>query len=218
MFNTCQQADGSYTFICKILSHLRKGLETSHPLGIAINCLNGLSAHFQGLFDSMQLSDVIFNIEDRQFPAHKLILAARSEVFAAMFQHPTKENLTNQITIQDIEPEVFHELLRFIYTGRVSLEKMDSLAAGLFIAADKYLVDELKRKCENYLLHHMSPDICIELLLRSNLLNPMEYVKEAAKFFRRYTIEVMATNRWKRSKLENPIALVEIQEFVYGHK
>ena len=71
----------------------------------------------------MQFSDVNLNIRGREFPAHKNILAARSEVFAAMFQHPTKEKLSNQIEIEDIEPEVFQELLRFIYTGRVSIQR-----------------------------------------------------------------------------------------------
>jgi hypothetical protein len=43
-------------------------------------------------------------------------------------------------------------------------------------------------------------------------------VKEAAKFFRRYPTEVMATKRWEKSKYEDPFALVEIQEYVYGRE
>jgi speckle-type POZ protein len=183
-----------------------------------MNCSNGLITHMETLFDTMQLSDVVFNIEDRQFSAHKNILVARSEVFAAMFQHPTKESLTNQITIEDVEPEVFQELLRFIYTGRVLLDKMETLASGLFIAADKYLLDELKRKCENYLLYHMSPDNCVLFLLHGDLNNPSKYLNGAAKFFRHYTIEVMATNGWKMMKEENPASLFDILEFVYRYK
>lgn len=166
----------------------------------------------------MHLSDITFNIDGREFPAHKLILAARSEVFAAMFQHPTKENLTNRITIEDVEPEVFHELLRFVYTGRVSSDKMESLAAGLFIAADKYLLDDLKLECENYLLHNMSPDNCVVLLLHGDLTNPSEHLNGAAKFFRRYTNQVMATDVWKELKIENPALLFNILEFVYRYK
>jgi speckle-type POZ protein len=37
-----------------------------------------------------------------------------------MFQHETLENLSHQVKIQDMEPEVFQEMLRFIYTGRMS--------------------------------------------------------------------------------------------------
>jgi hypothetical protein len=49
---------------------------------------------------------------------------------------------------------------------------METMAAGLFIAADKYLLDELKMKCENYLLYHMSPENCAVLLLHGHLRNP----------------------------------------------
>ena len=139
----------------------------------------------------MQFSDVTFNIHGREFPAHKSILSVRCEGFAAMFQRLTEEDLTNQIIIEDVEPEVFQELLRFIYKGQSCIEKMESLAAGLFIAADKYLLDRLKKECENYLLHHMSPDNCVILLLHGNLLNPADHLNEAAEFFLRFPLEVM---------------------------
>ena len=204
----------------KILSHKKKesSVSSADPPGIEMNCSNGLITHLEKLFGGMHLSDIIFNIDGREFPAHKNILAARSEVFAAMFQHPTKENLTNRITIEDVEPKVFHELLRFVYTGRVSLEKMESLAAGLFIAADKYLLDDLKLECEIYLLHNMSPDNCVVLLLHGDLTNPSEHLNGAAKFFRRYTNQVMATDVWKELKIENPASLFNILEFVYRYK
>jgi speckle-type POZ protein len=166
----------------------------------------------------MPSSDVNFNICDRQFPAHKLILAARSEVFDAMFKQPMKEQSTNKIKIEDIQPEVFQELLRFIYTGRVSTATMETMAVGLFIAADKYMLNGLKNKCENYLLHDMSPDNCIELLLNSNLMNSAEQLKkEAAKSFRRFPLQVMATSQWQTLEKENPAALVAIQKIVFSH-
>jgi speckle-type POZ protein len=92
------------------------------------------------------------------------------------------------------------------------------MAAGLFIAADKYLLDELKMKCENYMLHHMSPNNCVVLLLHGDLLNPAEPLKEAAKFFRRFPSQVTATERWKKMKHENPVLLCEIQQFVLCKK
>jgi speckle-type POZ protein len=135
-----------------------------------------------------------------------------------MFQNPTKEKLTNQIEIEDIEPEVFQELLRFIYTGRVQFDKLELMAAGLFIAADKYLLDELKMKCENYMLHHMSPNNCVVLLLHGDLLNPAEPLKEAVKFLRRFPSQVTATDGWKKIKQENPFLLCDIQQFVFCFK
>ena len=215
----CQQVDGNYIFCCKIYTHVKiPPVSPVDPSSLAIDCSSELITHLDGLFDNMQFSDVNFNIGGREFPAHKNILAARSTYFEAMFKHPTKENLTNQIEIEDIEPEVFQELLRFIYTGRVPLKKLETMAAGLFIAADKYLLDELKIKCENYFTHQMTPENCVVLLLHGDLLNPAEPLKKAAKFFRRLPSQVMATEKWAKIEEENPRLLCHIQKFLLSQK
>jgi speckle-type POZ protein len=216
MKSACQQEDGSFTFCCKIFTHVEIiSVSSADPTVLAIDCKCGLSTHLDGLFNSLQFSDVIFKVRGRDFPAHKSILSARSEVFAAMFQHPTKENLTNQIEIEDIEPDVFQELLRFIYTGRVQVDKLETMAVGLFIAADKYLLDQLKLRCQNHLLHHMSPENCVVLLTTGDLQNPTELLKEAAKFFRRLPSQVMATERWAKMEEENPRLLCQIHKFLH---
>ena len=214
-----QQDDSSHIICCKIFWHVKLTSTSSadSPI-VAINCSDGLITQLQGLFDDMKFSDVIFDIRGREFPAHKIILAARSEVFAAMFQHPTTENLTNKIKIEDIEPDVFHELLRFIYTGRINSTTMETMAAGLLIAADKYFLIELKNECEKYLVLQMSPENCVELILHINLLNPAEHLKkvlkEAAKYFRRLQSEVMATAKWEKMEEENPRLLLKIQKIL----
>jgi speckle-type POZ protein len=217
----CQQADESYTFCCEIFTHVKQKITPpgnhSDVSSDAINCLNELSSHFEELFDSMPLSDVNFNIGGRDFSAHKNILSARSEVFAAMFQHPSKEKATNQIEIEDIEPDVFDQLLRFIYTGRVQVDKLEVMVACLFTAADKYLLDQLKLTCQNHLLHHMSPENCV-VLLNGDLKNPTELLKEAAKFFWRLPSQVMATARWEQMEEENPRLLCQIQKFLFTTK
>ena len=95
--SNCQQSDGSLTFNCKILTHVVKKEPTStsaDPSDISVDCTGGLSTDLDGLFYNMQFRDVILNIHGHEFPAHKNILSARSEVFAAMFQHPMKEQST----------------------------------------------------------------------------------------------------------------------------
>ena len=220
MKSECIQEDGSFTFCCKIFTHVEIAEVGSpaDPAVLAFDCTGGLSTHLDGLFNSMQFSDVIFKVRECEFPAHKNILAARSEVFAAMFQHLMEEQSTNLAKIEDIEPEVFNQLLRFIYTGRVQVDKLETMAARLFIAADKYLLDELKNKCENYLLRHMSPENCVVLLLTGDLQNPSMILMNAAKYFRRFPNQVMATDQWKINKQENLAMLCKIHEFVHTHK
>ena len=219
-----QQADGSYIFCCKIFSHVKNDdvAPVVDPPVPHIDCSDELVIHLEQLFDGMKFTDVVFNIGTRQFPAHKSIMAARSEVFAAMFQHPTTENLTNQVIIEDIEPDVFQEMLRFIYTGRLNLATMKIMAVGLLIAADKYLLIKLKTVCEKYLLRQMSPVNCVELILRNDLLNPPEHlkksIKKAAQCFQRLQSEVMATAKWEKMEEENPKLLFKIQKTLFNMK
>jgi speckle-type POZ protein len=217
----CQQADGSYTFCCKILFHVKKPVSSAYPPGVAINCSGGLSDQLEKLFEKMLFSDVVFNIGGREFPAHKSILAARSEFFAAMFQDPTKENLKHQIEIEN-DPEIFEELLRFMYTGRLDTSTMETMAVGLLVAADKYLLNDLKSECENYFVREMSSENCVELILHGDLLNPAEHlkksIKEAAKFFRLFPSHVMETDKWEEMEKENPQMLFKVQKILFSEK
>ena len=165
----------------------------------------------------MEYSDLVINVHGREFPAHKAILVTRSEVFAAMFRHSTKENLTNRIEIEDMEPEVFQELLRFIYTGRLSITTMEKLTVGLLMAADKYMLKELVRECTVYLIDHMSPVHCVELILHVNLLNPPEHLenvlKKATVIFYRSPDDVFGTAKWVQMEKTNAHLMVKILKF-----
>jgi speckle-type POZ protein len=201
--------DGSLTICCEIEYAGKEEIVSA----AADKCIrpvplfpqSTISDQQERLFEDMQFSDVTLNVHGRQFQAHKCILASSSKVFEAMFNHPTKENITNQVVIEDIQPEVFYELLRFIYTGRLTLATMETMAVRLFAAADKYLLDQLKSECESHLRCQMSAENCMELLLLSDQIHPADELKNnAVDFFRRYPREVMATDGWKKAKQEHP--------------
>lgn len=138
------------------------------------------------LFEKMPLSDVTFIIRGQTFSAHKAILAMRSPVFAAMFLHPTKEELTSKVEIEDINPDVFQEVLRYLYTGLTRSTAMDVMATGLLVAADKFLLEELKARTETHLIRQMSAKNCLDLLTLTTH-HPAEHLKKfAIEYFRRY--------------------------------
>ena len=96
-----------------------------------------LSDDLGSLFESGKFSDVILSCNGAEFNAHKSILAARSPVFAAMFEHEMEEKKQNRVEIIDMDKDVLSEMLKFIYTGKsTNLEKM---ADDLLAAADKVI-------------------------------------------------------------------------------
>ena len=132
--------DGNLTIYCEVetYGHLKElsGKTPAQTEPVPSDGKAKLVEDFGDLFENMKHSDVTINVTGQQFRAHKVILATRSPVFAAMFEHPSKENMTGIVDIADIEVNVFKELLRYIYTGQVPSLRMDEVAAGLLAAAD----------------------------------------------------------------------------------
>lgn len=87
------------------------------------------------LLNNGTFSDTVLVVDGREFYAHKAILAARSPVFNAMFEHEMTESRKGRVEISDIDPDVFSEMLKFIYTGNTP--QIQGMAEDLLAAADK---------------------------------------------------------------------------------
>ncbi|XP_037821033.1 speckle-type POZ protein B-like [Lucilia sericata] len=159
------------------------------------------------LFQNGKLTDFILVGNGKEFHVHKAILAARSEVFAAMFEHEMQENKLNRVEITDIDPEVIQEMLLFIYTGVVT--KLYKMAKFLFVAADKYALEGLKEMCEKKLCEQLSIEIAAETLILADRLSAFELKEKAIKFINDNSSEVVKTEDWKNMQETHPYLIVE---------
>jgi hypothetical protein len=101
-------------------------------------------------------SDVTFLIENREFPAHKSALEAHSEVFKNMFQGNYREKDAQSIPIPNISWSVFEAMMICMYTGTVEVDP--DIAIELLKASDQYMVDNLKRLCEDAIAEQLSSE------------------------------------------------------------
>jgi speckle-type POZ protein len=168
--------------------------DSADLLPFTSNTKGYLIAHFQQLFNTKSLADVIVDVQGQKFDVHKLILCARSPVFFAMFENDFTEKKTNTFEVEDIAPEVFLEVLRFIYTDKV--EKLDEMAPQLLAAADKYMLDLLKTKCEIALARNVTLENCGQLLILAHLHCAKDLKKILLDFVRCYSSEVAVTSNW----------------------
>ena len=176
------------------------------------------------LYDNMKFSDITINVRGREFKAHKSILAARSMFFDAMFdQQPLKEK-TNQIE-EDVEPEVFQEILCYIYTGRVSEMAMKNMAVEMFAVAEKYSLDDLKNKChhELFLYAMSSSKNCLQLLLLSDEYHPAFRLRKFVVYDLYFSIRSnnfvskITKEDWKKAEKDHPEKILSIlQELAQG--
>lgn len=104
--------------------------------------------------------DIIFLVGECRvrMPAHKYILISRSCVFYSMFCGPLAET-NSDISLPDIEPDIFKALLLFLYCEELDIQP--HMVLPLLYAAKKYSIQTLVRKCIQYLeLDQSSENIC----------------------------------------------------------
>ena len=148
------------------------------------------SFNFEKFLFNEFLSDVQFIIGKEVVYAHKFILAARSDVFSAMFTHPTKESTENKVEIEDVDCKVIKEIFRYIYTQKVG--DIETIIEGLLIAADKYLLNELKFLCESKLIDSLSYDNVFTHMVTAEKFNLNDLKKETVQFIASNSDDIIA--------------------------
>jgi speckle-type POZ protein len=154
-----------------------------------------LADDLNNLFESPSFSDVTLTCANKEFKMHKAILASRSAVFSAMFEHQMLEGKSNRVKIEDVDPEVMTEVLRFIYTGKII--NIDKMADLLLPVADKYALDRLKSLCEEALSVNLDIENVADTLILADLHSALQLKFQAIEFINTHASEVIETSGWK---------------------
>ena len=149
------------------------------------------------LYVQQNQCDVQFYFEGgEKIGGHVYILSARSSVFAAMFHNDMQESKTGKVDIKDVQPEIFKQLLHYIYSGRISTPLTEYTARPLFVAADKYDVEDLRNECVVFLLSSIRIDNAISLMVWANLHSVDELKNAALTFTARHGKQICLMKDW----------------------
>nr|CAD2181330.1 unnamed protein product [Meloidogyne enterolobii]CAD2198768.1 unnamed protein product [Meloidogyne enterolobii] len=167
-----------------------------------------LSEDMSNLFEKSLFADCTLYSGNREFQVHKAVLACRSPVFAAMFEHGMAESLSDCVNIKDIDSEVLGEMLRFMYTG--SAPNLERMADELLAAADKYQLERLKVMCEQSLCLSLTNETACETLILADLHSAEHLKTQSTEFINLHANEVMETEGWKVLVKEHPPLLEQV--------
>mmetsp|Transcript_30951 Transcript_30951/g.72361 ORF Transcript_30951/g.72361 Transcript_30951/m.72361 type:complete len:593 (+) Transcript_30951:121-1899(+) len=117
------------------------------------------SKEFTSLWESKELCDIDVIVEGVKFPAHKVVLAAGSSTFRAMFTRNFSESRAKEVELHEITANGFEGVLSFLYSGEVTLK--DSTAELVLLAADRCEVLPLVQLCCTYLLDRITWRNCL---------------------------------------------------------
>lgn len=162
--------------------------------------------------DTGLLSDVVLRVGTKEIHAHKAILAARSPVFCAMFTTDMRESRAQEVELEDVEPEAVGALVRFLYTGEVLCESLETeeSALSLLQAAHRYGAATLVETCTQVLCSNLEVETAIDRLLVADLIQVAEFKTHCLEFISANLADVQMTESYERLVEKRPALLRDI--------
>ncbi|XP_002121668.4 BTB/POZ domain-containing protein 9-like [Ciona intestinalis] len=132
--------------------------ETNEPSEHIIDHCDVLSQNIGALVMNPDFKDVTFVVNEKEFPAHRVILAARSSYFRGLLYGGMRESIPDSvIPIYDAGASAFEVLLRYIYTGKLKLSDIkESHVIEVLALANKFGFEELEKSISFHLRTSLS--------------------------------------------------------------
>ncbi|XP_060688625.1 kelch-like protein 4 isoform X1 [Hemiscyllium ocellatum] len=136
-----------------------------------------------------QLCDVLLIAGDHKIPAHRLVLSAVSDYFAAMFTNDVREAKQEEIKMEGVDPDALKALVHYAYTGLLELkeETIESLLAAACLLQLSQVVDV----CCNFLMKQLHPSNCLGIRSFADAQGCMNLLKVAHSYTTEHFMEVI---------------------------
>ncbi|XP_015282981.1 PREDICTED: kelch-like protein 6 [Gekko japonicus] len=126
----------------------------------------GLSMLLQSGLENLRLenslTDVTLCVDNMKFSCHRVVLAAASNYFRAMFCNDLKEKHEENIVIKGVDAETMQILLDYTYTSKVLITKEN--VQKVLEAASLFQFLRMVEACSNFLNDALQPDNCVGIL------------------------------------------------------
>ena len=107
-------------------------------------------------FESQDFCDFDIVCDDKVIKCHKVVLASRSPVFRAMLLHNMEESAQQKVEPKNFDFDTMYLVLKFMYKGDIEANLLEKHAESIFMAADYYEINDLKKSCERVLVTQVS--------------------------------------------------------------
>ena len=153
-------------------------------------------ANLSHLFQDQALADITFKVMKETIKAHSIIVSAGSPVLLAIIQQDFLEKQTKIVEIKDTKPDIFRQLLMYLYTGQCSDLEKEGVARDLLVAADKYGVESLKEKCALFLIKNLKVENATHTLIVAHLHSSHELYKATLDFMSQHGRAICSRSDW----------------------
>lgn len=109
------------------------------------------------LYAERLMNDICLVVDGVEYPSHRLILCASSEVFQVMLMNPQwSESHKSRVVLQETPAcaAIFGEFIKYFYTGQIRINHM--IITPILALSDKYNVKDLTNLCIEYMCNHIA--------------------------------------------------------------
>lgn len=141
-----------------------------------------------------ELCDVELVVDTQCFRAHRVVLAASSMYFRAMFCRQMAESGQRRIVMQGVEAEALSALIKFTYT--CVLEINEENAQSLLAASNFLQMLHARRACCKFLQERLDVINCLDVADFAEFQSCDDLLEAALTYSRRHFADVSRTERF----------------------
>ncbi|CAL1546781.1 unnamed protein product [Lymnaea stagnalis] len=165
-----------------------------------------LLSEINQLWIDKELCDVNLSVEGVVIPAHRVILAALSPYFKAMFCSQLDESHRFQIRIQDLSLPAVQAIVQFAYTTHLDLSE-DTVQSVMQTAA-MMQISAVEKLCCSFLVEHLHPSNCLGIRDFAHVIGCFDLKEIADKFCEENFFEVSQHEEFLKLEVEEVIGLI----------
>lgn len=158
-------------------------------------------------------SDVTFVVEDTKIPAHKTILLARCSYFQRLLCGGFAEATQSEIKLK-VPLDAFKMILRFIYTGYMSLDSLNvDQIIDVYDLAEIYELKPLNDTISVYLATKLSLENCFDILNAACLYSRDDLQNKCLALMDRQSTEILQHDSFRSLSSTSLCTLLERDSF-----
>ncbi|KMZ10812.1 kelch-like protein 26 [Drosophila simulans] len=148
-----------------------------------------------------KLTDVTLIVEDHRFKAHRVVLAASSDYFCAMFADCAMiESRQDEINLYGIKARAMGSIIDYIYTSMLELN-YDNIEE-ILAAATHVQVREVIERCTIFLGAKIEMENCLAIAGMADIYGIMDLSERAYRYMCAHFEEFAATSDFKEMKVD----------------
>ena len=159
-------------------------------------------------------TDVVLVAGNKEFKAHRVVLATQSSFFSTRFQERWSQG-DNRVQMADIDPSILEAILSFLYTGECAA--VSTMAEKLLSVAEEYELENLRLVCEQELSRSITVENVLAMLVLAHTHRARYLKATCLDYIVANSSSLLISEEWdelKKSKQHEDIRMEILEELL----